>query len=122
MSYNYSISPSEQLVRIRLNGNFTNALHIAGIRALAADVEFRPEFHVVIDARQMEYHPSTADLFSAQTALRAMKKHFHGGITVVVTSKFLPTAELLSILAKAWGMPMDATTDLEWLTDNHKKL
>lgn len=122
MPYSYSISPSEQVVRIKLIGNFTNELHTVAMRALTADPEFRAEFHIVIDARQMEYYPSTGDLFSARTTLHAMKRHLHGGATVVVAKKFLATAELLCILAKAWGIPMEAVTDSEWLTDDHEEV
>lgn len=100
------------MVRVVADGPIDFRSTVDAMQAVAADPDFNPDFHVLVDLRRMEYAPSTSDLFNIRDTLFGLQYKFQGGVTLVVSPATLYLARLVCILASAAGFKMTALTDI----------
>ena len=112
MPFSYTISQQEHMVRVVADGPIDLRSSVDAMHAVAADPDFNPDFHILVDLRRMEYSPSTDDLIGIRDTLFGLRYTFQGGVTLVVPPASLYLARLVCILTSAAGFKMTAVTDI----------
>lgn len=111
MPFSYSIKPKEKETLVIAEGQVDIRSSLDAIQSVARDPDFQPSFHVTVDMRKMEYTASVGDLPFLIQSLTSYKNTFNGGITLVYRSKHLHLANMISTLARVWGLNFQIEID-----------
>ncbi len=73
---------------------------------LSRQRDFRPDFGVIVDLRDLEYEPKAADVVAVASNLIRLRNLFEHRVAVLVRRKLSLPAEVGAAIAGASGLPL----------------
>ena len=122
MPYRYEISENEQIVFIHGTDYISLDDSLALINEIALTQNFKPEYKLLVDVRNMENVPSSTEVKSFVLALGKLRERFQSSIAVVVSGELnFGMARMTSILADIEQIRMrifyEYETAYRWLSE-----
>jgi hypothetical protein len=121
--FDWKFATEEELVTVRASGPTTFEQCIAVLDEIIGDPRHQKQFRVLVDAREVDYSPSIAELRQIATALAERHDSFSGRIALVLDpGPTFDLGELCSRLAQAEGFTLACfgavQLALEWFESN----
>jgi hypothetical protein len=88
MPFSHAICAAEETVLVTANGEITIRSAQRAVSDVQADPQFRPDYRVLVDLREMKYSPSTEDIRVLASTLGEARDSYRGKVAVVVSGKF----------------------------------
>ena len=114
MSFSYTINQSEKIARAVAEGTVNLESCIEIIKRLANDPEFKSEYNIFVDLRNMDYLPSNEELEEIIATLSTLKDVYKSKIALLVEGKIqMFIAKLACLLSKRSGFEIEPFAELE---------
>ena len=114
MSFSYTINEDEKTARVVATGTVTLESCIEIMKRLADDPEFKPDYHIFVDLRTMDYLPSNDEIEEIIATLSTLKEVYKSRIALLVEGKIqMFIAKLACLLSKRSGFEIEPFTVLE---------
>jgi hypothetical protein len=123
MPYSYEISESEQVVVIRGTNHISLDDSLTLINEIASSQNFKREYKMLVDVRNMKNVPSPSEVKAFASALGQLRDKFQSSIAVVVAGELnFGMARMTSIYAELEQIRMRVFYDYEdackWLSQS----
>lgn len=112
MGFSHRIAPERQLAEVVGKSSVNLADCLEAMHCLSEDPDFRGDYHVLVDLREIAFRPSADDARAVADALGALKSHFTGRVGVVVAGGFMfGMTRMTSLFAEMAGFDMTPFLD-----------
>lgn len=111
--FTYEISVANKFCLVVATGKITSESSIDALNKLANTPGFEKDFNIIVDARNINYHPSYQEVKQIQRHLVLMKDNFRNKIALVTTEFFWVVGELLCRLSQPHGLKISAFSGME---------
>ncbi len=112
-NFKFEIKEHDFICFVTCAGNVNFEESAGAIQYLANHPDFKSEYKVIVDFREMNYHPSYADLRGIIDTLRLSKENFKNKVALVSNSKMEVIAKLAVAYCAKEGMKMKAFTKMD---------
>jgi hypothetical protein len=114
MGFSYEVMSEQHMALAVFDSAGTPTEVFELVRLLAHEVACGGDFHVVVDARKVEYRPSVEDTRAIVNSISTLDRSFRGRIGVVVSGAFMfGMARMTSIMGELNGLHMAAFQDYQ---------
>jgi len=105
MPYEYEVDSRQRLVYVRGWGPMDLEETLRAPERLAEHPDFRPDFGIVVDLRDLDYAPRAADVIAVARNMVRLRGLFKHRIAIIVPAPLHLAAELGAAIAAAGGFP-----------------
>jgi hypothetical protein len=106
MPYTFTIDPDSRVAWVFGSGPMDLEESLTAPKLLFAHPDYRPDFGVVVDLRELDYEPAAGDVMVVARNLVNLRAYFAHRLAVVVRRSHSVAAELVAAIASAGGFPV----------------
>ena len=111
--FTYEINVAKKLCLVVAKGKITIESSLGALNDLTNTPGFEKNFKIIVDLRDINYHPSYYEVKEFQKHLVFMKGNFRNKIALVTTKFFWVVGELVCNLSKPHGLNISAFSDID---------
>ncbi len=119
--FTFEINKAEKVCLVVGKGCISFDSSVKAMHTLADDPGFRPDYNIIVDLRDISYHPTYKEVLDIKNNLVFMKTSFTKKVAIVTTGFRMVLAELVSRFSQLKGMTVSAFSDmgaaLEWVKE-----
>jgi hypothetical protein len=113
-TYSRTVMDDRRMIHIVGRGQADASSCIQAVREQASHPAHMPEYKILLDIRELDFHPDSMEAISLARTVVDLRKKFQGKIAVVVCDKVqMFAAQLVGRLVSAGGISMMPFADVE---------
>ena len=121
-TFTFEINKAEKLCIVVGKGRISFDSSVQSMHTLADDPAFDPDYNIIVDLRDISYHPTYKEVLDIKNNLVFMKASFRKKIAIVTTGFRMALAELVSRFSQLNGMTVSAFNNIdaarEWMAED----
>ena len=113
INFDFELVEKDLLCKVIATGEIDFFESVSAMKYVANHPDFKPNYKVLVDLTEMNYHPSYDDLLGIVDSLKLMKDAFRNKIALVTQKKMSIVAKLVTIYCELAGMKMKSFTNFD---------
>lgn len=117
--FSHSINKEENICYVHAVGDIDFNKSRQAMDRVANDPDFDSSMYIVVDVRQVSFHPSFSELMTLKDHLNFLKDNYKNKIAVVSNMELYYICQMFSMFCTRFGLQMkpfkDPTKAMQWL-------
>ncbi len=124
-AYSHYIDHTEGVCYVKGKGSVNSQISQEAMDNVNNDPEFSSNMNVIVDLREIYYHPTYEELMAIKEHLRFLKENFKGKIALVSSDELYYVVHMICMFCNRFGLKMRCFKRREnakiWIS-NHKSI
>lgn len=121
-NYKHFIYPEQKFCYVSINGKANFEQSIQAMRDVAFDPLFKVDYSIIVDLREINFHPKYDELMGIKETLIELRDSFQGRIVLIPSPVIAVVVQLISVFADLGGLNIKTYSDINkafvWLGVN----